>query len=336
MCGEANVLLSQQPPSGKDGSEPRAFCLAHRDRCRCRIKAAEGIQYIISRTSTRKAIAFVPIPSKPRCSSLQSTQVMLKLYKIHRLQHPNRLRTGILILQKTEIISLAASLSSVICNILIYIQFHGWSRHEYPATIEAGSELMTVSFSLMKEKECERVLSTKGKQWKREDCHGGTRTWHETCSAVPKSFFVTGIKYIVTSRQQGAEGRGTYTIISKWNTLFSFTQDSNRGLIVSRNYRTYPFKSRERERQRGERKLEEGVRDATFTGNKKYVTFSGFEGVQAVSTRPSDRGIFERGSSFMEQKVKSLECGLFMSRGKKLRRSISKGKNPSNIRYRFS
>jgi hypothetical protein len=54
------------------------------------------------------------------------------------------------------------------------------------------------------------------------------------------------------------------------------------------------------------------------------------------STRPSDRDIFERGSSFMKQKVKSLECGLYMSRGKKLSRSISKGRTPSNIRYRFS
>jgi hypothetical protein len=36
------------------------------------------------------------------------------------------------------------------------------------------------------------------------------------------------------------------------------------------------------ERERGERKWEAGVRDTIFTGNKKYVAFSGFEGFQAV------------------------------------------------------
>jgi hypothetical protein len=76
-----------------------------------------------------RPLPFVPIPSKPRCSCPKRTHVMLKLYKIHRLHHPNRLRTRILILQKTEIISLTASLFSVlhVISLYIYIQFPGWS-----------------------------------------------------------------------------------------------------------------------------------------------------------------------------------------------------------------
>lgn len=51
-------------------------------------KQRRGYNILFPPTSSGKAIAFVPIPSKPHRSSLQSTQVMLKLYKIHRLQPP--------------------------------------------------------------------------------------------------------------------------------------------------------------------------------------------------------------------------------------------------------
>jgi hypothetical protein len=67
--------------------------------------------------------------------------------------------------------------------------------------------------------------------------------------------------------------------------------------------------AREREERVGE-----VVRHTTFKrGQKKLFLISGFEGSRAVSTRPSGRGMFERGRSFRKRKGMTLEGK--MSRG---------------------
>jgi hypothetical protein len=130
--GEPNVssVTKQKQPSGKDTSETGALFPAPRGGCRWRKRRAEGIKNIISSNFYYKDHCLLYLYRlNPAARVSKSTHVMLKLYKIHRVRHTNRLRTRILILQKTEIISLTTTLSSVLHVISLYIYSVSWMKY---------------------------------------------------------------------------------------------------------------------------------------------------------------------------------------------------------------